>query len=58
MLAEKGKTAKELELELIHTHTEFGAGILGKMVAKKLKIPLIHTYHTMYEDYLHYIAKG
>ncbi|MBE9888348.1 glycosyltransferase family 4 protein [Enterococcus durans] len=50
--------AKELELELIHTHTEFGAGILGKMVAKKLKIPLIHTYHTMYEDYLHYIARG
>ena len=31
--------AKELELDLIHTHTEFGAGILGKMVAKKLKIP-------------------
>ena len=28
------------------------------MVDKKLNIPLIHTYHTMYEDYLHYIAKG
>lgn len=50
--------AKELELDLIHTHTEFGAGMLGKMVAKKMKIPVIHTYHTMYEDYLHYIAKG
>lgn len=50
--------AKELELELIHTHTEFGAGILGKMVGRKLQIPVIHTYHTMYEDYLHYIAKG
>ena len=50
--------AKELELDLIHTHTEFGAGILGKMVAKKLKVPSIHTYHTMYEDYLHYIANG
>jgi 1,2-diacylglycerol 3-alpha-glucosyltransferase len=50
--------AKELELDLIHTHTEFGAGILGKLVGKKLKIPVIHTYHTMYEDYLHYIAKG
>ncbi|MFV0559160.1 MAG: glycosyltransferase family 4 protein [Enterococcus sp.] len=50
--------AKELELDLIHTHTEFGAGILGKMVGKKLKIPVIHTYHTMYEDYLHYIANG
>lgn len=50
--------AKELELDLIHTHTEFGAGLLGKMVGKKLGIPVIHTYHTMYEDYLHYIAKG
>lgn len=50
--------AKELELDLIHTHTEFGSGILGKMVAKKLEIPVIHTYHTMYEDYLHYVAKG
>lgn len=50
--------SKELELDLIHTHTEFGAGMLGKMVGKKLGIPVIHTYHTMYEDYLHYIAKG
>lgn len=23
-----------------------------------MHIPVIHTYHTMYEDYLHYIAKG
>jgi 1,2-diacylglycerol 3-alpha-glucosyltransferase len=50
--------AKELELDLIHTHTEFGAGLLGKMVGKKMKIPVVHTYHTMYEDYLHYVAKG
>lgn len=50
--------AKELELDVIHTQTEFGAGLLGKMVAHQLKIPCIHTYHTMYEDYLHYIAKG
>ncbi|MGX7328195.1 glycosyltransferase family 4 protein [Enterococcus bulliens] len=50
--------AKELQLDLIHTHTEFGTGILGKMVGKKLKIPVVHTYHTMYEDYLHYVAKG
>lgn len=50
--------AKELELEIIHTHTEFGAGFLGKMVANRLHIPVVHTYHTMYEDYLHYIANG
>lgn len=52
------RIAKELELELIHTHTEFGAGFLGKMVANRLRIPVVHTYHTMYEDYLHYIANG
>ena len=23
-----------------------------------MKIPVIHTYHTQYEDYVHYIAKG
>ena len=50
--------AKELELEIIHTHTEFGTGFLGKMVANRLRIPVIHTYHAMYEDYLHYIANG
>lgn len=50
--------AKHFALDLIHTHTEFGAGFLGKVVGKKLHIPVIHTYHTMYEDYLHYIARG
>ncbi|MBO0487290.1 glycosyltransferase family 4 protein [Vagococcus fluvialis] len=50
--------AKDLELDIIHTHTEFGLGMLGKQVAKALGIPCVHTYHTMYEDYLHYIANG
>ena len=50
--------AKDLELDVIHTHTEFGLGLLGKHVAKALEIPCVHTYHTMYEDYLHYIANG
>lgn len=51
-------TAKEIGIDLVHTHTEFGLGILGKQTAKSLGVPCIHTYHTMYEDYLHYIAKG
>lgn len=50
--------AKELQLDIVHTHTEFGVGILGKMIAKHMNIPCVHTYHTMYEDYLHYILKG
>ncbi|MCT8388673.1 glycosyltransferase family 4 protein [Leuconostoc holzapfelii] len=50
--------AKSVELDIVHTQTEFSLGLLGKFVARQLKIPVIHTYHTMYEDYTHYVAKG
>ncbi len=50
--------AKKLNLDLVHTQTEFSMGVIGKFVAKNLNIPCLHTYHTMYEDYLHYVAKG
>ncbi|MDF1615888.1 glycosyltransferase family 4 protein [Petrocella sp. FN5] len=46
---------KALELDLVHTHTEFSVGLFGKYMAKILDVPLVHTYHTMYEDYTHYI---
>lgn len=49
---------KELELDLILSQTEFSMGIFARMMAKKLDIPIIHTYHTVYEDYMHYISKG
>lgn len=52
------KIASRYRLDLVHTHTEFTLGILGKMVAKELQVPVVHTYHTQYEDYVHYIAKG
>ncbi|MDQ0221878.1 glycosyltransferase family 4 protein [Streptococcus moroccensis] len=52
------KIAKRYHLDIIHTQTEFSLGILGKMIARELKIPVIHTYHTNYEDYVHYLAKG
>ncbi|HFI0102529.1 TPA: glycosyltransferase family 4 protein [Streptococcus suis] len=52
------KIASRYKLDIIHTHTEFSLGILGKMIAKELDIPVVHTYHTQYEDYVHYIAKG
>lgn len=51
------KIIKKLGLNLIHTHTEFSLGIFGRSMARELKIPFIHTYHTIYEDYTHYIGK-
>ncbi|KAA9299879.1 MULTISPECIES: glycosyltransferase [Aerococcus] len=52
------KKAKELDLDIIHTHTEFTMGIFGVMVAHRLRLPIVHTYHTWYENYLHYILNG
>lgn len=52
------KVAKEVKLDVVHTQTEFALGMIGKYVAHQLKIPAIHTYHTMYEDYLHYVLNG
>lgn len=52
------KIAKEVKLDVVHTQTEFSMGLIGKYVAHSLGIPAIHTYHTMYEDYLHYVLDG
>ncbi len=51
-------TMKSWNLEVIHSHTEFGIGILARLLAKQFDIPLVHTYHTLYEDYTHYITHG
>lgn len=50
--------AHQYQLDIIHTQTEFSLGLLGVWIAKELRIPVVHTYHTQYEDYVRYIAKG
>lgn len=52
------KIARQNDIEIIHTHTEFSLGMAGKYVASRMKIPTVHTYHTMYENYTHYILQG
>lgn len=49
---------KEWKLDVIHSQTEFGVGYFSRIVSKRLKIPVVHTYHTLYEDYVHYVLKG
>lgn len=49
---------KGWNLDIIHSQTEFAIGTFARLMAYQLDIPLVHTYHTMYEDYTHYITKG
>lgn len=46
-----------MKLDIIHTNTEFAIGMFGRIMAKELFVPVVHTYHTIYEDYTHYIKK-
>ena len=49
---------RKWNLDVIHSQTEFGIGTFARIISKQLNIPLVHTYHTMYEDYVHYITHG
>lgn len=42
--------------QLVHIHTPFAAHYAGVRLARRLKLPVIETYHTFFEQYLeHYI---
>ncbi len=49
---------KSWDLDVIHSQTEFAIGTFARLFAKQYNIPIVHTYHTMYEDYIYYITKG
>lgn len=50
------KMIEDFRPDIIHIHNEFGVGISGVHIAKKLKIPLVYTLHTMYDEYVYYVA--
>ncbi len=49
---------KRLKIDIIHTQTEFSMGLVGLSSSMTLHLPIVHTYHTMLEDYTHYILGG
>lgn len=49
---------RKWKLDVIHSQTEFGVGTFARVISSQLRIPIVHTYHTYYEDYMYYITKG
>lgn len=43
-------------VDVVHIHTPFNAGVLGWAKAKKDRVPLIFTHHTLWEEYAHYLS--
>ncbi|MFT5171389.1 MAG: 1,2-diacylglycerol 3-alpha-glucosyltransferase [Candidatus Marinamargulisbacteria bacterium] len=45
---------KAMEFDVIHVQTPIFMGYLGQYLSWKHDIPMVHTYHTFWEKYLHY----
>ena len=43
------------EFDVVHTHTPFALGMVGLRWAESHEIPIVSTYHTLYDRYTHYM---
>lgn len=53
--AHADRLVRRAKLDVIHSHDPFAIGLYGLAVAKRFRIPYVHTYHTLYPEYVHYI---
>ena len=49
-----GSTIRKIGLDVIHSHSPFLLGRLGARAARRHRLPLVFTFHTLYEQYVHY----
>lgn len=49
------KKFRRHRFDVIHTHTPFTMGFVGLRWAESHEIPIVSTYHTLYDRYAHYI---
>ena len=41
--------------QVVHTHSPFALGQVGRRWAREQRIPVVTTYHTLYVEYAHYV---
>ncbi len=46
----------EWQPDIIHSQCEFFTYIFARRISRLLNIPIVHTYHTLYEYYTHYFC--
>lgn len=55
VLKEVLQVFEQESFDIIHTHHPMFVGTTALYLGKKYHIPVVYTYHTRYEDYLHYL---
>jgi glycosyltransferase involved in cell wall biosynthesis len=49
------KVLDDIDIDIAHSHDPFSIGLFGLSFANRHKIPYVHTYHTLYPEYVHYV---
>lgn len=49
------KKVKQFKPDIIHAHHPFWIGSVGVYMARRLKVPVVYTYHTRLEHYAHFV---
>ena len=50
-----GRAVRDFRPDLIHLHHPFWLGSLGLLLAHRLRVPAVFTYHTRLEHYAHFV---
>ncbi len=45
------------KVDLLHTQTPFKLGMTALTWARRFKVPVVHTYHTLFEAYIHHYIR-
>ena len=55
LVSRRNRRAVINRLDVLHAHSPFVTGWMAVRYARRLRIPLVYTYHTQLEEYAHYV---
>lgn len=55
VVSRRNRRAVINRLHILHAHSPFVTGWMAVRYARRLRVPLVYTYHTQLEEYAHYV---
>ena len=49
------KKLRDEKVDIIHAHQPFGIGLAAMCLARKMKVPFVYSFHTLFSRYVHNI---
>ncbi len=47
---------KKQKIDLIHAHQPFGVGLAALLLARRMKVPFVYSFHTLFSRYVHHAS--